>query len=95
VDEIGLDAIVERNRMLTDRLVDGCREAGFELAVAEPDHRSAIVMVGHDDPAGAVTHLAGQDIIVDHRPGFVRVSPHVYNTEAEVDRCVEALAGYG
>jgi selenocysteine lyase/cysteine desulfurase len=32
---------------------------------------------------------------VDHRPGHVRVSPHFYNTVVELDRCVEALAGFG
>ncbi len=28
-----------------------------------------------------------------HRPGHGRVSPHFYNTEAEIDRFVEVLAG--
>ncbi len=92
VDEVGIDAVVARNRRLTDRLATGLGDAGFELALAEPEHRSAIVMVRHDDPAGAVARLASQGIIVDHRPGFVRISPHVYNTEDEIDRCVEALA---
>jgi selenocysteine lyase/cysteine desulfurase len=29
---------------------------------------------------------------VDWRPGHVRVSPHFYNTEEEIDRVVDALA---
>jgi selenocysteine lyase/cysteine desulfurase len=49
-------------------------------------------MVRHPDPAGAVRRLAEKGIIVDHRPGHVRISPHFYNTEEEVDRCVDALA---
>jgi selenocysteine lyase/cysteine desulfurase len=52
-------------------------------------------MVRRDDPATAVKHLAEKGIIVDHRPGHVRVSPHFYNTEEELDRCVGALAEYG
>lgn len=92
LDEVGMRAVVARNRALTDRLIDGCRDAGLELAVPEPDRRSAIVMVRHADPPEAVARLAAAGIVVDHRPGFVRVSPHVYNTEAEVDRCVRALA---
>lgn len=94
IDGLGMEAIARRNRYLTGYLVDRCRDAGLSLRLAEPEHRSAIVMVRHGDPAGAVAHLAEQGIIVDHRPGHVRVSPHVYNTEAEIDRCVEALAGY-
>lgn len=94
VDELGIERIAERNRLLTDHLVDRCREAGFSLRLPDAPHRSAIVMVPHHDPAGAVAHLAGHGVIVDHRPGHVRVSPHVYNTEAEIDRCVEVLASY-
>jgi selenocysteine lyase/cysteine desulfurase len=78
--------------MLTARLVDGLREAGFGLRTADDEaRRSAIVMVAHDDPAGAVRRLGEAGIIVDHRPGHVRVSPHVYNTEDEIDRVVAAL----
>ncbi len=66
----------------------------MEMALAEPEQRSAIVMVKHPDPAAAVGHLADQGIIVDHRPGFVRISPHFYNTEEEIDRCVDALSGF-
>ena len=95
IDEAGMDAILARNRSLTDHLVSGCREAGFTLRLPDPDHRSAIVMVRHDDPKGAVAHLADHGVIVDHRPGFVRISPHFYNTHDEVDRCVEVLAAFG
>ena len=89
-----MDAVVSRNRFLTGHLVDRCSEAGLELSLADPDHRSAIVMVRHTDPAAAVAHLAEDGIIVDHRPGFVRVSPHFYNTEEEIDRCVDALSRF-
>ena len=94
VDEIGIDAIVARNHTLTEHLIEGARSAGFEMALAEPGRRTSIVMIRHADPAGAVRHLAEQGVIVDYRPGFVRISPHFYNTEEEVDRCLHALAAY-
>ncbi len=92
VDEVGLSGIVARNRALTEHLVACAGSAGFEVRVPPAERRTAIVMIPHADPAGAVRHLARHDVIVDHRPGFVRVSPHFYNTEAEIERCVEALA---
>jgi selenocysteine lyase/cysteine desulfurase len=52
-------------------------------------------MAAHDDPAGAVARLDEAGIIVDHRPGHVRVSPHVYNTDDEVDRVVAELTEAG
>jgi selenocysteine lyase/cysteine desulfurase len=94
VDEVGIEVVVARNRHLTEHLVNRCQAAGMSLRLPEPEHRSAIVMVRHEDPAGAVRHLAKHGVIVDHRPGFVRVSPHVYNTEGEIDRCVEILKAY-
>jgi selenocysteine lyase/cysteine desulfurase len=92
IDEIGVPAIRERNRALTERLIASARGAGFELRVADdPEARSAIVMIAMADPKAAVEHLAQTGIIVDARPGYVRVSPHFYNTEEEVDRVVEEL----
>lgn len=94
VDEVGIAWIVERNRSLTEHLGERCRAAGLEPRLADAGHRSAIVTIRHPDPAGAVRHLAGEGVIVDHRPGLVRVSPHFYNTTEEVDRCVDVLSAY-
>lgn len=95
LEEVGWDTLFARNAMLRDRLIDGCREAGFELRLSpDPHRRSGIVMVASDDPAGAVRHLDNAGIVVDHRPGYVRVSAHVYNTEAEVDAAVAELTRF-
>jgi selenocysteine lyase/cysteine desulfurase len=92
LDDVGWTAVHARVRDLTDRLVERARAAGFGLrTAADPERRSGIVMVEHDEPAAAVAALSGRDIIVDHRPGHVRVSPHVYNSEDEVDRVVAEL----
>lgn len=93
IDEVGVASIRARNRLLTDRLISGARARGFHLRCADdPDVRTAIVMVGHDDPAAAVERLAARGIIVDHRPGFVRISPHFYNTEDEIDLVLDTLS---
>ena len=94
IDEIGIEAIVARNRALSTRLVERVRAAGFQLRLADTKHRTSIVMIHHVDPPGAVAHLAEHGVVVDDRPGFVRASPHFYNTEEEVDRFVEVLGAY-
>ena len=92
VDEVGMAEIHTQNVALTERLVERCRAAGFSLRVSdEPETRSAIVLVRHDDPGAAVARLARGGIIVDNRPGVVRASPHFYNTLDEVDEFVEVL----
>ncbi len=92
VDEIGIANIRARNAQLTELLIERARNAGFAVRCAnDAARRSAIVMVAHDEPASAVRHLAGRGIIVDHRPGHVRVSPHFYNTEEEIERVIHEL----
>lgn len=93
VDEIGVPAIRERNRALTERLIDRAAAAGFPMRLApDPAARSAIVMIAADDPKTAVAHLDRAGIITDARPGYVRVSPHFYNTGDEIDAVVDELA---
>jgi selenocysteine lyase/cysteine desulfurase len=89
---VGWDRVHARVRALTDHLVARCDAAGLSLRMSRtPERRSGIVMVAHPDPKTAVAALDARDIVVDHRPGHVRVSPHVYNTVAEVDMVVAAL----
>jgi kynureninase len=92
IDEIGVPAIQARNRELTDHLLGRLAERGFAVrAAARAEDRSAIVMVRHPSPATAVQQLAAHGIIVDSRPGYVRVSPHFYNTTDEIDHFVDLL----
>jgi selenocysteine lyase/cysteine desulfurase len=92
IDEIGVPAIRLRNSVLTERLITRARDAGYRVRCGPvPERRSAIVMIAHADPMAAVGRLAEEGIIVDARPGYVRVSPHFYNTEAEVDRAIDVL----
>jgi selenocysteine lyase/cysteine desulfurase len=77
---------------MSERLFAAARAAGFQVRCAPtPDSRSAIVMIGHPDPSRAVKHLADNRIIVDYRPGFVRISPHFYNTDEELALVLEKM----
>lgn len=92
IEEIGIDTIRRRNAELAEDLLERLRAAGFTPHVAPTaDRRSAIVLVRHARPEAAVEHLASAGIIVDHRPGLVRLSPHFYNTIEDNMRAVERL----
>jgi selenocysteine lyase/cysteine desulfurase len=43
-------------------------------------------------PAGLIEGLASEGIYVAARLGRMRISPHVFNDEADADRFVAALA---
>ena len=92
IDEVTVPRIRERNAYLTEMLIEKARAAGFKIrGAATPEERSAIVMIAMEDPKGAVDYLAERGIIIDHRPGHVRVSPHFYNLESEIDLVMDEL----
>jgi kynureninase len=93
IEEIGVPRIREVTAALTEDLIATVRAAGFTPRVAaEPERRSAIVMIPMPDPAAAVRHLAARGVIVDSRPGHVRFSPFFYNVQDDYVRATEHLA---
>ena len=93
IEEIGISAIREATAALTEDLIARARAAGFHPKIAaEPQQRSAIVMIPMPDPAGSVRHLAAGGIIADSRPGHVRLSPFFYNSQDDNVRATERLA---
>jgi selenocysteine lyase/cysteine desulfurase len=92
VNEIGPQAIRERTKAITGRLVGRLKDEGFKLRAPDDlDHHASITMVEMKDPALAVQELAKRDIIVDNRPGAVRFSPYFYNSFDDIDTAVSAL----
>ncbi|MGI9060385.1 MAG: aminotransferase class V-fold PLP-dependent enzyme [Ktedonobacteraceae bacterium] len=91
--EISVESICERTRYLTNDLVARAREHGWNVrAPQEPERRSAIVMLELERPDEIVNALIERNIIVDHRPGLVRVSPYFYNTIEENAIVIDAIA---
>jgi selenocysteine lyase/cysteine desulfurase len=91
--EWGASAVAQRLLMLTERIAEGLR--GFGVSVPERSLRAPhILSLGFEDgmPAGLVEGLATEGIYVAPRLGRMRISPHVFNDEADADRFVAALA---
>jgi selenocysteine lyase/cysteine desulfurase len=93
----GAAAVLQRLQMLTERIAGGVRDIG--VSVPEPRVRAPhILSLGFEGPgfadgmpAGLVEALASEDIYVATRLGRMRISPHVFNDEADADRLVAAL----
>src|ERR1700716_2956659 len=89
----GLPAIAQRLAMLTDRIADGVR--GIGVGVLDKHLRAPHVLsLTFKDGAlaGLVEGLAAEGVYVAPRLGRMRVSPHVFNDEADSDRFVAALS---
>ena len=92
VHEIGPHRLRERTSYLTTDLINRARERGFPLRVADDEQdRTGIVMVEMETPDRMVKSLAERDIIVDYRPGAVRLSPYFYNTVEENERVLDSM----
>jgi cysteine desulfurase / selenocysteine lyase len=93
---VGPDAspVAEHVLSLTDYACERLTELGATfLSPRTGNHRSGIVtfqLAGHD-PHDIRRHLETAGIIARCRAGGVRLSPHGYNTRAEVDRLVDEL----
>jgi selenocysteine lyase/cysteine desulfurase len=88
----GRPAIVERLAMLTARLADGLR--GLAVNIPEPRVRAPhILSLGFPGgmPAKLIERLAAGNVYAAPRLGRLRISPHVYNDEEDVDRFIDVF----
>jgi selenocysteine lyase/cysteine desulfurase len=89
VEEWGCDAVQARLRALTGRLADGLRDCAVmvpDAAVRAPHILSLRFPAGM--PERLVERLAAEHVYVAPRVGRMRISPHVYNDEDDIDRFV-------
>jgi selenocysteine lyase/cysteine desulfurase len=91
---LGIGAIGERVLELTDYLCERGLRAGLGVySSRRAGEQSGIVslLVPGEDPRALVRRCKTEGIIINHRAGRIRVSPHCYNTFAEIDRLVDSL----
>jgi selenocysteine lyase/cysteine desulfurase len=90
---IGIEKISARAMELTDYLCAQLAEQpGLEVFSSRlPGEASSIVSLIVPAPAELKARCKANQIVVNHRAGRLRVSPHFYNTTEEIDRLVELL----
>ncbi|MEO3997511.1 aminotransferase class V-fold PLP-dependent enzyme [Mesorhizobium sp. CAU 1732] len=90
MEQIGWDAIYEHNAMLRTHLRGALDDIGAGIATPEAA-AAAITSIACADPQGTAERLAARGVSVEPRGRYLRVSPHFYNTEADIDRFCELL----
>ncbi len=93
IREVGVDKIRKRSLKLTDRIIQRAQEFGFQInSPVSPVQRGGTVVVQMENSKQISKQLLKRDFLIDWRPNAgIRISPHFYNTEAEVDAIMEEM----
>jgi len=94
INEIGVEDIRQRTQNLTKQLIEKLYYNNFDLRIPlDLDRHASITMVETPSPSRVVEQLKEKRIIVDSRPGGVRISPYFYNNEHDISFVVNSLVG--
>jgi selenocysteine lyase/cysteine desulfurase len=94
---VGIPAVEAHDQALVQRLLDGLDRAKWDIrSPQERANRSTLVFLSHKDRARnrpLAEGLKRQGVEVAYRRGELRLSPHLYNTDADIDRALDLLNG--
>lgn len=88
INALGVDTIYENNLNYRTTLIGALEEAGHQVDLA-PDTRSSIFRV--NVPDGKYEQLAEARVQTSKQKGKVRLSPHFYNNQEDIDRLLQAM----
>jgi kynureninase len=93
VRRAGIDAIRAKSMRQTARLMALADERGYEVYVPrEPERRGGHVAFAVPHAYEVAQYLLKHDIIIDYRPrAGIRVAPHFYTKDEELDAAVAAI----
>ena len=91
IEDVGLETIEDRIEALTDRLKAGLPD---EQLLSPREFESGLVTIDVDEPEATVERLSAAGVTVRSLPypDAIRASVHAFNTTADVDALLEALA---
>jgi kynureninase len=93
IEAVGTANIASESQRRTQFIIDFAREHGWTLNTPpETNKRGGSVMIGVADGPAMVEQLAAKQVFVDCRPGAgLRISPHFFNTDGEVEEALTIL----
>ncbi|HET9369076.1 MAG TPA: aminotransferase class V-fold PLP-dependent enzyme [Vicinamibacterales bacterium] len=93
VGEVGVPAIRAHSLRLTRRLIDAATARGWRLNTPTDDaSRGGSVVLDVPHGERVTQGLIERGVIVDYRPNAgIRLAPHFYNTEDDIDRAVAVM----
>jgi len=93
VSEVGVEKIREKSKRQTSKLIELAEDNGWRVNTPrDPEKRGGTVSIDMPDSQDVCRELLNREVLVDWRPkAGVRMSPHFYNTDEEIDRAIAAV----
>lgn len=93
IAKIGVEKIRAKSMRLTQRLMAGAQARGWRVNTpTDPARRGGTVSIDCPQAAEVCCELLARDILVDFRPrAGIRMSPHFYNKEEEIDFALDQV----
>jgi kynureninase len=93
VKEIGVEAVRAKSIRQTKRLIELADAAGLKVNTPrDPARRGGTVILDVPNGYDVTRELTRREVLVDFRPGAgIRVAPHFYTTDEELECTVEAI----
>ena len=93
IKQVGVRNIREHNVRLTTLIAQTAIERGLQVNTPlEPEKRTGWIAIDFPNSERAYHELVNRRVFVDYRPGCgLRVSPHFYTTDEEIDRFFATL----
>jgi len=97
INEIGVEKIREKSVRQTNYLIELAAEAGFNVtSPKDARQRGGTVTIAHEHAALVAKELIRREFIIDYRPGAgIRMSPHFYTTDHELELAIEEMKKIG
>jgi len=91
--EVGVDNIERHVMSLGDRIIEGLQRRNFKIlnSVIPEERSGSISFNGEMDLQKFSDYAADNQVSLTMRNGMVRLSPHFYNGESEIDRFFDLL----
>ena len=93
ITEVGVERIREKSKRQTTQLIALAEKHGWRVNTPrDPEKRGGTVSIDMPDAQDVCRELIAREILVDYRPkAGVRMSPHFYNTDAELETAIAAV----
>ncbi len=94
IAQVGVENIRRKSMRQTARLIELADAAGYEVtAPRDPERRGGAVALNPPHAYEVSRELLARNIVIDYRPkAGIRISPHFYNTDEEVQQAMDAIA---